>query len=194
MRKRIGPERAALLIAESRIEQGRFAESAAAFDALAKMLPDRAPHLWQRGLRCITGPLRGLSTPIRIAPTVNPDDVENAAWHFLCVAREQNPEAARASLLPVGPDPRVPMRRCTKCSGRQTPEAVMRAAGTEAEGILRKPLCRCVLEATGQRAPRYRTQAAAADRYEAVGATCTWSREFIVYARRSSRSAEVPRR
>ena len=41
---------------------------------------------------------------------VNPDDVENAAWHFLCVAREQAPDKARAALLPVGPDPRSPMR------------------------------------------------------------------------------------
>ncbi len=43
--------------------------------------------------------------------TVNPDDVENAAWHFLCVARAESPERARAALLPVGPDSRVPMRQ-----------------------------------------------------------------------------------
>jgi len=43
--------------------------------------------------------------------TVNPDDVENAAWHFLCVARAESVTSARAALLPVGPDPRVPMRQ-----------------------------------------------------------------------------------
>ena len=31
-------------------ESGRFAESAAAFDSLAKALPDEAPYLWQRGI------------------------------------------------------------------------------------------------------------------------------------------------
>src|SRR4029450_702743 len=31
-------------------EQGRFAESATAFDELAKAIPDRAPELWQRGI------------------------------------------------------------------------------------------------------------------------------------------------
>ena len=31
-------------------ENERFAESAAAFDNLAKADPDRAPYLWQRGI------------------------------------------------------------------------------------------------------------------------------------------------
>lgn len=42
---------------------------------------------------------------------MNPNDVENAAWHFLCVARAESPEQARAALLPVGSDRRVPMRQ-----------------------------------------------------------------------------------
>jgi hypothetical protein len=39
--------------------------------------------------------------PFYAGRTVNPNDVENAAWHFLCVARAESPEKARAALLPV---------------------------------------------------------------------------------------------
>src|SRR5438105_15333574 len=61
---------------------------------------------------------------------VNPDDVENAAWHYLCVARAESPDAARASLLPVGRDARVPMREIYDMfRGRATPDDVLAAAG-----------------------------------------------------------------
>jgi lipoprotein NlpI len=63
---------------------------------------------------------------------VNPDDVENAFWHFLCVARAESPDKARAALLPVGPDPRVPMRQVyLMLQGKQTPDDVLSAAGAE---------------------------------------------------------------
>jgi lipoprotein NlpI len=42
--------------------------------------------------------------------TYNPNDVENAAWHFLCVSRLESPEQAKLELLPVGPDSRRPMQ------------------------------------------------------------------------------------
>ena len=64
---------------------------------------------------------------------MNPDDVENAAWHFLCVARAESPAKARAALLPVGPDARVPMREVYQMfRGTLTPEQVLSAAGTDA--------------------------------------------------------------
>ena len=36
--------------AVAEFENGRFAESAAQFDTLARAVPDRAPYLWQRGI------------------------------------------------------------------------------------------------------------------------------------------------
>jgi lipoprotein NlpI len=122
--------------AVAEFEQGRFAASAAAFDELAAMMPDRAPHLWQRGIalyysRRYTDCRRQFESH----RLVNPDDVENAAWHFLCVAREQNPRAARAALLPVGPDARVPMQQVYQMfRGDLTPEEVIKAAGSDSEG------------------------------------------------------------
>jgi lipoprotein NlpI len=41
--------------------------------------------------------------------TVNPNDVENAAWHFLCVAKSDSIEAARDLVLPAPGDSRTPM-------------------------------------------------------------------------------------
>ena len=71
--------------------------------------------------------------------TVNPDDVENAVWHFLCMARKDGVEAARAALLPVGPDARVPMHQIYELfKGRMDTEAVLLAAKTEGPASRRK--------------------------------------------------------
>ena len=92
-------------------EKGRFAEAATAFDAVAKAVPDRAPQLWQRGIALYyAGRYDDCRRQFESHRTVNPDDVENAVWHFLCVARGESPAKAKAALLPVGPDARVPMR------------------------------------------------------------------------------------
>jgi lipoprotein NlpI len=122
--------------AVAEFEQGRFAASASAFDELAVMMPDRAPHLWQRGIALYyAGRYMDCRRQFESHRTVNPDDVENAAWHFLCVARERNVEAARAALLPVGPDPRPPMRQVYEMfRGKLTPDDVMKAGGTNPEG------------------------------------------------------------
>ena len=64
--------------------------------------------------------------------TVNPNDVENAAWHFLCVARAESPANARTALLPVGPDSRAPMREVYEMfRGTMKPEDVLTAAGSD---------------------------------------------------------------
>src|ERR1041384_5123757 len=85
-------------------ESGRIAQSAAGFDRLAKIVPDYAPPLWQRGIALYyAGRYKDCRTQFELHRTVNPNDVENAAWHFLCVARADSPEKARRALLPVGP-------------------------------------------------------------------------------------------
>lgn len=113
-------------------EQGRFVESAKAFDELAKAIPDRAPELWQRGIALYyAGRYDDCRRQFESHRTVNPDDVENAVWHFLCVARGESPAKAKAALLPVGPDARVPMREVYQMfRGTLTPEQVLSAAGS----------------------------------------------------------------
>lgn len=114
---------------------GRIAESVTGFDTLAKMEPASAPQLWQRGIALYyAGRYRDCRLQFESHRTVNPNDVENAAWHFLCVARAESVERARAALLPVGPDARTPMRQVYEMyRGALTPDAVMSAAGTRPE-------------------------------------------------------------
>jgi lipoprotein NlpI len=114
-------------------EAGRVVESASGFDRLVKLVPASAPQLWQRGIALYYARrYKECREQFELHRTVNPDDVENAFWHFLCVARAESPEKARAALLPVGPDSRVPMRQVyLLLQGKQTPDDVLKAAGRE---------------------------------------------------------------
>ena len=128
--------RALLDRAVDEFEGGRFAASGATFDELAAVIPDQAPQLWQRGIALYyAGRYTDCRRQFESHRTVNPDDVENAAWHFLCVAREQSPQHARAALLPVGFDARPPMREVYQMfRGTMNPEDVLKAAGDTPSG------------------------------------------------------------
>jgi len=117
-------------------ERGRVVESAAEFDTLVKLAPDSAPELWQRGIALYyAGRYKDCRAQFESHRTVNPADVENAAWHFLCVARQESPEKARLALLPVGPDSRVPMREVYDMfRGTRRPEDVLAAGGRQPSG------------------------------------------------------------
>jgi lipoprotein NlpI len=152
---------------------GRFAQSAAGFDVLAKQAPDIAPQLWQRGIVLYyAGRYDDCRAQFESHRLVNPDDVENAAWHFLCVARASSPEKAKAALLPVGPDSRVPMRQIYQMfRGALTPEAVLTAAGSDPDARFYAHLyIGLYSEALGikDRALEH-IKAAADERYAAVG-------------------------
>lgn len=117
-------------------EFGRVAQAAAGFDTLAKLSPASAPQLWQRGIALYyAGRYKDCREQFESHRTVNPADVENAAWHFLCVARQESPQKARSALLPVGPDSRVPMTQIYDMfRGARSPEAVLSAAGPTLRG------------------------------------------------------------
>ena len=154
-------------------EAGRLAASVAGFDEMAARLPDVAPQLWQRGIALYyVGRYQDCREQFESHRTVNPNDVENTAWHFLCVARADSPEAARAALLPVGPDPRAPMGEIYQMfRGATTPEAVLRTAGSEARARFYAELyIGLYYEALGtaDRALAHLSQAAD-DRYTSVG-------------------------
>src|SRR5215471_18788077 len=117
-------------------QAGRIAQSVDGFDRVAKLVPAYAPQLWQRGIALYyAGRYKDCRAQFESHRTVNPDDVENAAWHFLCVARGESVEKAKLALLPVGPDARVPMREIYEMfRGKYTPEEVLKAAGTAPGG------------------------------------------------------------
>jgi lipoprotein NlpI len=112
---------------------GRVAESVVEFDRVARLAPDVAPELWQRGIALYyVGRYEDCRDQFESHRTVNPNDVENAAWHFLCVARAESPARARTVLLPVGPDPRRPMREVYQMfRGAMLPRDVIDVAGTD---------------------------------------------------------------
>lgn len=145
-------------------------KSARKFDQLVAAAPGAEPELWQRGLALYYAErFDDGRTQFELHRTVNPNDVENAAWHFLCVAKLEGVEAARGKLLPVGDDSRVPMQQLLDFyAGRCEPAAVL-AAAEQGQGVSRRnQLCYAHLylglhsEAAGdaERARDHITQAA----------------------------------
>jgi lipoprotein NlpI len=69
-------------------ENGRFDDSASTFDRVVEAAPSQAPYLWQRGIALYYAKRYiDCQRQFESHRTVNGADVENAAWHFLCVAR-----------------------------------------------------------------------------------------------------------
>ena len=152
---------------------GRIEQSLAGFDRVATLSPADAPYLWQRGIaQYYAGKYRACRDMFISHRTVNPDDVENAVWHFLCVARAESPAAARRQLLPVGPDARVPMREVYQLfQGRVTTAQVMKAAGNDPPAqFFARLYVGLYLEATGDaEGGRRQVEIAAEDRFARVG-------------------------
>jgi lipoprotein NlpI len=113
--------------------------SVAAFDRVTVLAPESTPSLWQRGLALYyAGRFADGRAQFERHQTVNPNDVENAAWHFLCVAKLDGLAAARTALIPIIGDARVPMREIHALfAGSGNAEAVLRAA--DADGVPNDP-------------------------------------------------------
>lgn len=95
---------------EANFRAGRFEASVADFDQFLRRVPREAPQHWQRGISLYYAKRYELGRrQFEVHQKVNPEDVENAAWHFLCVARLSGVEAARKALIPITQDSRVPM-------------------------------------------------------------------------------------
>jgi lipoprotein NlpI len=154
-------------------ERGRIDESVAKFNQMVVVAPRAMPQLWQRGIALYyAGRYDDCRKQFEAHRTVNPDDVENAAWHFLCVARAESPARARAALLPVGPDARLPMREVLELfRGRMTTDQVMAAAGSSLSGQFYGHLyVGLYYEATGDNArARMALETAANERFRSAG-------------------------
>ncbi len=120
-------------------------ESVTAFNKVIKLAPQTAPQLWQRGMSLYyAGEFKKGRVQFELHQTVNPHDVENAAWHFICLARAESVEVARKALISIEGDARVPMQQVHDLfAGKGTQEAVMAAANKGAVGSeeLRNQLC-----------------------------------------------------
>ena len=91
--------------------RGKIEASIEDFSLAIQLKPDDEPHHWQRGISYYyAGRYEEGKRQFELHQTVNANDVENAVWHVLCNAGLVGAEKARAAILPVGQDGRVPMQ------------------------------------------------------------------------------------
>ena len=111
---------------------GKVEESLIDFDKCIELDPNLKPYLWQRGISLYyAGKYQEGVDQFVVHREVNPNDVENAFWHYLCAARLNGVEAAQKAILLSGADRRVPMMQVQELiQGKTTPEAVIEAAET----------------------------------------------------------------
>ncbi len=116
---------------DARLKLGQFKEAVEDFDAYLKAKPKDGPQHWRRGIALYyAGKYAEGAKQFETHKTVNPEDVENAAWHFLCVARDKGVKEARKGLIVVTRDVRVPMAEVQKLfAGTATVDDVLAAAG-----------------------------------------------------------------
>jgi lipoprotein NlpI len=113
-----------------RFKLGQIEQSLADFDQFLRLAPSRKPYHWQRGISCYyAGRFEEGRKQFESHQTVNSQDVENAVWHFLCVARLSGVEHARASLIPISADSRVPLMQIHALfAGKAKPDDVLATA------------------------------------------------------------------
>ncbi|MCI0699647.1 MAG: tetratricopeptide repeat protein [Planctomycetia bacterium] len=112
------------------LKLGKFKEAIADFDAFLKERPKAAPDHWRRGIALYyAGRFKDGVDQFELHRKVNPEDVENSVWHYLCNARANTPKKAREELIPVTKDTRVPMKEVLQLyAGKVKPKDVLDAA------------------------------------------------------------------
>lgn len=109
----------------------KIKESLEDFDRAIKIRPEVGPAHWRRGLTLYYAEkfADGVAQ-FTTSDKEEPNDVENAVWHFLCNARVQGIEKARPEFLKVKQDPRgeYMMKIYQMFKGDAKPEDVFAAA------------------------------------------------------------------
>jgi lipoprotein NlpI len=109
---------------------GYIQESIQDFDKFLEWRSEAKPGHWKRGVSLYyAGRFEEGRKQFEGYQTVDNNDVENAVWRFLCQAREQGVDKARADLMKVGHDRRVPLMEIYALfAGKAKPEDVLAAA------------------------------------------------------------------
>jgi lipoprotein NlpI len=113
-----------------RFKLGQVAESLTDFDKYLELRPREKPGHWKRGISLYyAGKYKEGKEQFEAYEQVDTNDVENAVWHYICNARAVGPDKARAALLKIGKDQRVPMMEVYSLfGGKAKPADVMAAA------------------------------------------------------------------
>lgn len=109
---------------------GKIKESVADFDKYLELKPDRKASHWQRGISFYyAGQYDDGRKQFEGYQTFDNNDVENAVWRYMCMARSDGTAKAKKAMLKIGEDKRVPMRQVYEMfSGLLKPEDVIAAA------------------------------------------------------------------
>ena len=123
---------------------GKIDDSIKSFERAVALEPKIKAQLWQLGIAYYYADRFADGRDLfELHQTVNSHDVENAVWHFLCVARIDGVEAARKRLIPISGDKRVPMKEVHSLfAGSGSEEQVLKAASAvEGDANRRNALC-----------------------------------------------------
>ena len=159
---------------EEHFRQARIAEALADFDRELELRPEDAANHWQRGIACYYAEeYEKGAKQFELHQKVNPQDVENSAWHFLCLVRapEGSAQAAEKKLLAVTKDPRVPMAQIQEMfAGKKPPEDVLKLgeAGGDVSAFYADLYAGLYYEALGRHAESLRLMKRAAENPAAV--------------------------
>ncbi|HEY4311466.1 MAG TPA: tetratricopeptide repeat protein [Pirellulales bacterium] len=113
-----------------RFKLGKFDDSIADFDRYLALRPDQEKAHWKRGISYYyAGRFADGRKQFEGYQTVDDNDVENAVWRYLCMARGEGLAKARAEILSIKRDGRVPMMEVYALyRGDISPDEVLRAA------------------------------------------------------------------
>jgi lipoprotein NlpI len=109
---------------------GNFKEAIRDFDKYLELRPERKAGHWQRGIAYYyAGRYDDGRRQFEGYQQVDSNDVENAVWRFMCMAKTAGMAKARKEMLKVGVDRRVPMREVYDMfSGKLKPADILAAA------------------------------------------------------------------
>src|SRR5207237_4347587 len=116
--------------ASEHLKLGHFDQAIKDFDKFLELKPAEEPGHWRRGIAYYyAGKFEEGRRQFEGYEKVDDNDVENAVWRYLCMARGEGVEKARAALLKIGNDRRVPMMQVYALfSGKAEPADLLAAA------------------------------------------------------------------
>lgn len=109
---------------------GHVKESIQDFDRFVKLRPDESKGHWMRGISYYyAGRFEDGRKQFEGYESVDTNDVENAVWRYLCMAKTVGVAKARAALLKIGQDKRVPMMEVyAMFQGKVPPADILKVA------------------------------------------------------------------
>ena len=113
-----------------RFKLGKVKASIEDFDKAIEIDPRRMRQHWRRGISYYyAGQFKAGQEQFEAYQTFQDNDVENAVWRYLCMARRLGVEKARGDILRIRRDRRVPMMEVYDLyAGKLKPEDVLKAA------------------------------------------------------------------